>query len=137
MGMEKRYSSKHSNDPFCESYHHSTRRQQQHQCTEPNNDVVLEHTCAQEDHSPKLASSTSQNVPPVLPAFVALLLLVTSITPTALCHTLQGNHTFRPVHELLKLKRVRAHLNKINKHPIKTIQACTTCSFFKPVVNDS
>ncbi|KAL5192027.1 hypothetical protein HKD37_04G011202 [Glycine soja] len=92
---------------------------------QPNNDddVVPEHTCAQQqqqeqqNQSPKLAaSSTSQNATPVLPAFVALLLLVTSIAPAALCHPLQGsNHTFRPNHELLKLRRVRAHLKKINK----------------------
>ncbi|TKY73527.1 hypothetical protein E2542_SST02279 [Spatholobus suberectus] len=119
MGM-KRYST-HSNDPFFEAHHNTTR---QHQCTQPNNHVVLEHTCAQQNHSPKLAASTSQNAPPVLPAFVALLLLVTSITPATLCHPLQGNHTLRPGHELLKLRRVRAHLKKINKPAVKTIQAC-------------
>ncbi|KHN30932.1 hypothetical protein glysoja_017469 [Glycine soja] len=106
-----------ANDPFFEAHHRT--RQQQHQCMmmiqQPNNDddVVPEHTCAQQqqqeqqNQSPKLAaSSTSQNATPVLPAFVALLLLVTSIAPAALCHPLQGsNHTFRPNHELLKLRR--------------------------------
>ncbi|KAG4392627.1 hypothetical protein GLYMA_04G185800v4 [Glycine max] len=123
-----------ANDPFFEAHHRT--RQQQHQCMmmiqQPNNDddVVPEHTCAQQqqqeqqNQSPKLAaSSTSQNATPVLPAFVALLLLVTSIAPAALCHPLQGsNHTFRPNHELLKLRRVRAHLKKINKPSVKTIQ---------------
>uniref|UniRef100_K7KVQ6 Neprosin PEP catalytic domain-containing protein n=1 Tax=Glycine max TaxID=3847 RepID=K7KVQ6_SOYBN len=127
----KRHSQHSSNDPFCEAHN---RTRQQHQCMmmiqQPNNDVVVvpEHTCAQQhqNQSPKLASSsfTSQNATPVLPAFVALLLLVTSIAPTALCHPLQGtNHTFRPNHELLKLRRVRAHLKKINKPPVKTIQS--------------
>ncbi|KAL5146256.1 hypothetical protein HKD37_06G016111 [Glycine soja] len=131
MGIMKRHSQHSSNDPFCEAHN---RTRQQHQCMmmiqQPNNDVVVvpEHTCAQQhqNQSPKLASSsfTSQNATPVLPAFVALLLLVTSIAPTALCHPLQGtNHTFRPNHELLKLRRVRAHLKKINKPPVKTIQA--------------
>ncbi|KAG5066945.1 hypothetical protein AAZX31_04G168700 [Glycine max] len=124
-----------ANDPFFEAHHRT--RQQQHQCMmmiqQPNNDddVVPEHTCAQQqqqeqqNQSPKLAaSSTSQNATPVLPAFVALLLLVTSIAPAALCHPLQGsNHTFRPNHELLKLRRVRAHLKKINKPSVKTIQS--------------
>ncbi|XP_020227142.1 uncharacterized protein LOC109808517 [Cajanus cajan] len=116
MGMRRH--SKHTNDPFFASHH----RTRQHQCKQPNNHVA---TCAQQNHSPKLASFTSQNAPPVLllPAFVALLLLLSSITPAALCHTLQGNNTFRPVHELLKLKRVRAHLKKINKPAVKTIQS--------------
>lgn len=139
-----------ANDPFFEAHHRT--RQQQHQCMmmiqQPNNDddVVPEHTCAQQqqqeqqNQSPKLAaSSTSQNATPVLPAFVALLLLVTSIAPAALCHPLQGsNHTFRPNHELLKLRRVRAHLKKINKPPVKTIQASSFYFFLslQPMVTD-
>ncbi|CAJ1974894.1 unnamed protein product [Sphenostylis stenocarpa] len=118
MGMQRR--SEHSNDPIFVAAHNTTR--QHHKCTQPDNDGVPEHTCAQQNHSPKLASFTSQNAPPVIPAFVALLLLVTSIAP-ALCHPQQGNHTFRPPHELLKLRRIRAHLKKINKPPVKTIQS--------------
>ncbi|KAL9314103.1 hypothetical protein ACSQ67_019555 [Phaseolus vulgaris] len=111
MGMKRH--SEDSNDPFFVAAHNTTTRQQ---CTQPDNDGVPEQTCAQQNHSPKLASFTSQNAPPVIPSFVALLLLVTSIAP-AMCHPMQGNHTFRPPHELLKLRRVRAHLKRINKPP--------------------
>jgi len=121
MGMKRH--SEDSNDPFFVAAHNTTTRQQ---CTQPDNDGVPEQTCAQQNHSPKLASFTSQNAPPVIPSFVALLLLVTSIAP-AMCHPMQGNHTFRPPHELLKLRRVRAHLKRINKPPVKTIQASSFC----------
>lgn len=126
--MGKKRHSEHSNDPFFVAAHNRTR--QQPQCTQPDNDGVPEETCAQQNHSPKLASFTSQNAQLfiTIPSFVALLLLVSSIVP-AMCQPLQGNHTFRPHHELLYLRRVRAHLNKINKPPVKTIQAC---SFFDP-----
>ncbi|KAK7350634.1 hypothetical protein VNO77_09469 [Canavalia gladiata] len=118
----KRYSSSLNNDPCF--------ARRQHQCIQPNNHVIPEEqqTCAQQNHSLKLASFS----PPMLPSFVALLLLiVTSITPT-LCHqhivsdsghSLQGNHTFRAASELLKLGRVKAHLKKINKPSLKTIQS--------------
>ncbi|BAT79487.1 uncharacterized protein HKW66_Vig0083300 [Vigna angularis] len=120
--MGKKRHSEHSNDPFFVAAHNRTR--QQPQCTQPDNDGVPEETCAQQNHSPKLASFTSQNAQLfiTIPSFVALLLLVSSIAP-AMCHPLQGNHTFRPHHELLNLRRVRAHLKNINKPPVKTIQS--------------
>jgi len=111
---------------FVAAAHNTTRRQQQ-QCTQPDNDGVPEETCAKQNHSPKLASFTSQNAPPVIPSFVALLLLVTTSIAPAMCLPLQGNHTFRPPHQLLKLRRVRAHLKRINKPPVKTIQASSFC----------
>ncbi|WVZ20732.1 hypothetical protein V8G54_008054 [Vigna mungo] len=102
---------------FLNFYAHKRTRQQP-QWTQPDNDGVPEETCAQQNHSPKLASFTSQNAQLfiTIPSFVALLLLVSSIAP-AMCQPLQGNHTFRPQHQLLNLRRVRAHLKKINKPP--------------------
>ncbi|XP_027332676.1 uncharacterized protein LOC113847643 isoform X1 [Abrus precatorius] len=111
----ERYSSsreKNSNDPFLASHH--TRRQH-HQCVKPNNHVYPQQTFAQ-NHPLKMATFT----PPI---FVALLLLLTSIITPALCHPLKGNHTLRAAQELHKLRRIRIHLQKINKAPVKTIQS--------------
>ncbi|MED6120446.1 hypothetical protein PIB30_020950 [Stylosanthes scabra] len=59
-----------------------------------------------------------------------LLLLLIIITPQALCnvhhHQPLNSHnqtTLRPNLEFLKLKRIRAHLAKINKPALKTIQS--------------
>ncbi|KAK7301554.1 hypothetical protein RJT34_12421 [Clitoria ternatea] len=127
MDMKKCASSwkNHSNDPFYAAYHHTIRQ--------PNNHVT---TCAQKHFHKLLTAFTSQNTPHtmLLPAaFVVLLLLVTSsITPT-FCHpivsnsshALKGstNQTLRPASEVLKLRRIKAHLTKINKPPVKTIQS--------------
>lgn len=120
---------KHKNEPFFSAHH--TRRQ--HQCIQANH-VAPEQTSFQ-NHSLKLAASTSQNTLPMLPAFVALLLLLTSVTsvlshpiisdstsPAVLSHSHPiANQTFRPA--LHKLRRIRAHLKKINKPAVKTIEA--------------
>ncbi|KAG4942783.1 hypothetical protein JHK85_047429 [Glycine max] len=108
--------------------HHTTR---QHQCIQANHDATEETSSQQQNqYSLKLAlSSTSQNT--MLHAFVALLLLVTSIgtafshptiasnssstLPAALSHFHANNNTLRPSAVLQKLRRIRAHLNKSNK----------------------
>ena len=121
--MKKGYSvswkNKHWNEPFFASPHTKTR---QHQCIQQNN----------HSYSIKLATFTPQNT--LLPhALVALLLLVTSIgnISPALCHPitvsgsghpLKANQTLRAGVELLKLRRIRAQLKKINKPAVKTIQ---------------
>lgn len=74
-----------------------------------------------------LILSTSQNIPPpMLSAFVSFLLLLTSITPSHShsTHRIMTNQTFKAGEEFLKLSRIRTHLKKINKPPVKTIQAC-------------
>lgn len=120
---------KHKKEPYFAARH--TRRQEQ--CIQANDDTPEETSLL--NHSLKLALSTSQNtLLPTLPAFVAFLLLVTSIG-TAFSHPIASNsplpppshpilnNTFRPPPLLKKLRRIRAHLNKINKPPVKTIQA--------------
>lgn len=121
---------RHRKEPFFAA-HHNTRRQ--NQCIlQANNHVHVasEQTYPPQNHSQKLASFTSQTTtPPMLPAsFVALLLLFTSITPAALSHPLKANQTFRAGEEVLKLRRIRTHLKKINKPAVKTIQAFSLCS---------
>ncbi|KAG4929902.1 hypothetical protein AAZX31_17G084600 [Glycine max] len=116
--------------------HHTTR---QHQCIQANHDATEETSSQQQNqYSLKLAlSSTSQNT--MLHAFVALLLLVTSIgtafshptiasnssstLPAALSHFHANNNTLRPSAVLQKLRRIRAHLNKSNKPAVKTIKS--------------
>lgn len=100
---------------------HNTKRQHHvvsKQPSAPNHSLIL---------------STSQNIPPpMLSAFVSFLLLLTSITPSHSHHTIvshsthriMANQTFKAGEEFLKLSRIRTHLKKINKPPVKTIQAC-------------
>lgn len=120
---------KHKKEPYFAVPH--TRRQQQ--CIQANHDTPEETTSL--NHSLKLALSTSQNtLLPTLPAFVVLLLLVTSIG-TSFSHPIASNsplpppshptanHTFRPAPVSQKFRTIRAHLKKINKPPVKTIKA--------------
>ncbi|XP_012571719.1 protein neprosin-like [Cicer arietinum] len=99
-----------------EQYFAADHTRRQHQCTQ-NNSLTL---------------STSQlNIPHMLHVFVSLLFLLTSTT-SALSHNpivsdsahpLKTNQTFKASAELLKLRRIRTHLKKINKPSVKTIQS--------------
>ncbi|KAI5417052.1 uncharacterized protein LOC127073953 [Lathyrus oleraceus] len=108
----------------------------QHQCKQENH-LVSEQTSLL-NHSLKLSSSTSQNnLPPILHVFVTLLLFFTSISPILshpilsnstssqqlISHNSNVNQTLRPDVALHKLKRIRAHLKKINKPAVKTIKS--------------
>ncbi|KAI9087501.1 hypothetical protein K1719_030371 [Acacia pycnantha] len=112
------------NQEHCYQQHRTRRRQPQ--CIQENHHhhVASQQTTSPPNHSLKLASSSSQNtsLPLFLPAFVAFLLLLSFISPV-LSHSSPTNQTFRPGPELLKLRRIRALLNKINKPSIKTIQS--------------
>ncbi|KAG5153769.1 hypothetical protein JHK82_011738 [Glycine max] len=141
MDMKKGYSvsltkQQHKKEPFFAVHH--TRKQ--HQCIQANHDATEETSSQQNQYSLKLAlSSTSQNTTLLLPAFVTLLLLVTSIgtafshptivsnssspLPPALSHSNANNQTLRPAAVLQKLRRIRTHLDKINKPAVKTIKA--------------
>ncbi|KAF6166314.1 hypothetical protein GIB67_038174 [Kingdonia uniflora] len=70
-------------------------------------------------------ASTPNKISPIIPIFVLLLLVVLSMSVPAEADkvSLPVNQTFRPGEELQKLKRVRAHLRKINKPAVKTIQS--------------
>ncbi|KAL0318540.1 UNVERIFIED_CONTAM: hypothetical protein Sangu_2010200 [Sesamum angustifolium] len=81
-----------------------------------------------------MASSKSQTTKlPIILTFVSFLLILSSST-TPVCSKplvstdgsgsrLPANQTFRPSHELHKLKRIRSYLRKINKPAVKTIQS--------------
>lgn len=62
---------------------------------------------------------------PIISIFVSFLLAFSSTIPIVLAetHDHKNNQTFRPLEELQKLKAINAHLRKINKRPIKTIQS--------------
>lgn len=119
----------------------------QHQCKQENH-LVSEQTSLL-NHSLKLSSSTSQNtLPPILLVFVTLLLFFTPIlshpivinstsSQQLISHTNNVNQTFRPDSALHKLKRIRAHLKKINKPPIKTIKAFYFPCFENIFLNES
>ncbi|KAL2936128.1 hypothetical protein RDABS01_019246 [Bienertia sinuspersici] len=59
--------------------------------------------------------------------FVSLLVVTATLSPV---FSLPSNQTFRPQKELHKLRRIRAHLEKINKPAVKTIQACSFAFLF-------
>ncbi|PSS28510.1 Alpha-D-ribose 1-methylphosphonate 5-phosphate C-P-lyase [Actinidia chinensis var. chinensis] len=69
---------------------------------------------------------TSRKISPIIPVFVCFLFLTSSVSQV---HSSQShkysqvNQTFLPQHELKKLKSIRAHLKKINKPSLKTIQS--------------
>ncbi|KAL7191924.1 hypothetical protein ACSBR2_023908 [Camellia fascicularis] len=68
---------------------------------------------------------------PIIPIFVAFHFVLSSFTPLVLSLPIQSdssdfsaaNQTFRPPKTLLKLKRIRAYLKKINKPGVKTFQS--------------
>ncbi|KAJ6888767.1 hypothetical protein NC652_029764 [Populus alba x Populus x berolinensis] len=79
-----------------------------------------------------MAASTSVDTHSMIPIFVAFLLVFASSLYPVLSvpaaesdsgNRLLANQTFRPGKEILRLKRVNAFLNKINKPAVKTIQS--------------
>ncbi|XP_044488848.1 uncharacterized protein LOC123213479 [Mangifera indica] len=69
------------------------------------------------------------NISLVIPIFVLYILASSSVFPAYSLaaggqqHETSTNQTLRPQEELHKLKMIRAHLNKLNKPAIKTIQS--------------
>ncbi|RHN63486.1 putative neprosin [Medicago truncatula] len=135
MDMKGYYSVSWTNKYMKDSFFSFQLTRRQHQCKQENH-VVSEQTTTSLNHSLKLSSSTSLNtLSPILHLFVTLLLFFTSISPI-LSHPIvsnstssqvqshsKANQTFRPDVALHKLKRIRAHLKKINKLPVKTIKS--------------
>ncbi|MBA0586251.1 hypothetical protein Gorai_016999 [Gossypium raimondii] len=83
-----------------------------------------------------MASSSCNISPPIIPIFVFFLLVSSSFCPVRSSETGSlhaKNQTFRPEVELQKLKTIRELLNKINKPPIKSIQAIL--SYFAPLIS--
>lgn len=79
-------------------------------------------------HGKISSSASSSSAFPVIPILVVWFLLVSSsVARPAHSSETTGiraeNQTFRPGEELQKLKYIRARLGKINKPPVKTIQA--------------
>ncbi|GFY91401.1 carboxyl-terminal proteinase, putative [Actinidia rufa] len=97
-------------------------RRRHHQCTKSQT-VTVEET--RQSNSPNTAL-TNRNISPIIPVFVCFLFLTSSVSQV---HSSQShkygrvNQTFRQRHELGNLKSIRAHLKKINKPYLKTIQS--------------
>uniref|UniRef100_A0A5B6Z0Q0 Neprosin PEP catalytic domain-containing protein n=1 Tax=Davidia involucrata TaxID=16924 RepID=A0A5B6Z0Q0_DAVIN len=94
-------------------------RRRQHQCTKTHT-VLVEETA--QENSSKMASSCCK-ISPVFSIFVFFLFVTSSVCPVMSSESVNSNQTFRPGNELRKLKMIRAHLKKINKPAVKTIQS--------------
>lgn len=79
-----------------------------------------------------MAASTSLSTHPMIPIFVAFLLVFASSVSPVLSSPalvsdsgsrLLANQTFRPSKEVLRLRRANAYLKKINKPAVKKIQS--------------
>ncbi|KAK2977470.1 hypothetical protein RJ640_016098 [Escallonia rubra] len=106
------------------SYFHDHRRRQ-HQCKQAER-VLVEET--RRSNSSNMDSSSCK-ISPIISSFVFFLFLISSVCPVLASQSdtfHQSNQTFRPEKELKKLKMIRAHLMKINKPAVKTIQASST-----------
>lgn len=106
-------------------------RRRQHQCTKTKT-VVLEEEEKEEEAAVHIYSSymvSSSNyckISPIISFLVFFLFISSSVPPvfSSKPHNIhQANQTFRPGKEVHKLKLIKAHLNKINKPSVKTIQA--------------
>lgn len=104
-------------------------RRRQHQCTKTKA-VGLEEEEEEETvhiYSPYMVSSSSYcKISPIISFFVFFLYLSSSLPPVSSSKphdTHQANQTYRPGKEVHKLKLIEAHLKKINKPSVKTIQA--------------
>ncbi|MED6105970.1 hypothetical protein PIB30_000759 [Stylosanthes scabra] len=112
----KGYSVDHRNKPlFAASKLTTTTTKQQQQPTTTTHTII---------HSLKFSSSSSSSssIPMLLPYSLVLLLLLVILVPSVHSnnHIATNNNTFTP---FLRLKRIREHLSKINKPPLKTIQS--------------
>ncbi|KAK6139209.1 hypothetical protein DH2020_027045 [Rehmannia glutinosa] len=95
-------------------------RRRQHQCTQ-NQTFMLEET--RRYKNPSRMGSVCCNISPIISAFVFFLFFISSVCPVRSVNFNDTNQSFRPGDESKKLKFIRAHLMKINKPPIKTIQS--------------
>lgn len=71
-----------------------------------------------------MASACFFNTPQTIAILVPLLLLLLAfpVTPVYSSHIPATNQTFHPQQEFNKLKMIRAHLDKVNKPAVHTIQ---------------
>ncbi|KAK3037554.1 hypothetical protein RJ639_030362 [Escallonia herrerae] len=82
---------------------------------------------ASSSSSSSSSSTAHRNTIPVIFTFVSFLLVLSSLTPVLSLPISSDpghrNQTFRPHQHVQRLKRIRAHLRKINKPAVKTIQS--------------
>ncbi|XP_038703497.1 uncharacterized protein LOC119999813 [Tripterygium wilfordii] len=101
---------------WCSFYHTSRRRQ----CTQSQYADSLAKQKAPGSFSSRMDSSSSSWCNNISIFVCTLLVVSSSLCPAQSSDT---NQTFKPQRELHKLRFIRAHLQKINKPAVKTIQS--------------
>ncbi|MQL72592.1 hypothetical protein Taro_004917 [Colocasia esculenta] len=92
-------------------------RGQPRQCAQVQTDLEGE---TQSQNPLRMASSCRRGASPIIDILVWLLLLVSAGSASS---APAANNTFRPLEELAKLRKVRAHLRRLNKPSVKTVQS--------------
>ncbi|KAL3501153.1 hypothetical protein ACH5RR_035602 [Cinchona calisaya] len=106
-------------------------RIRQFQCTQTQTVLLLQQQEDSEEEEEETrhhhTSSSNMDYSPIISILVFFLFFVISVCPVAYSlesHNFnQPNQTFKPGEESQKLKMIRAHLMKINKPALKTIQS--------------
>ncbi|KAK1376580.1 DUF239 domain-containing protein/DUF4409 domain-containing protein [Heracleum sosnowskyi] len=111
-------------DNFLSYFDH---RRRQHQCTKTKTVVLEEEEEEVHIYSSYMVSSSNYcKISPII-SFLVLFLFISSSVPPVFSskpHNIhQANQTFRPGKEVHRLNLIKAHLNKINKPSVKTIQS--------------
>ncbi|XP_075485464.1 protein neprosin-like [Primulina tabacum] len=94
----------------------SDHRRRQHQCTRIQTALFRE----ERYKNPSKMASSCCKISPIIPFFVLFLLFVSSVRSVQFNET---DRSFRPGKESKKSKFIRAHLARINKPSVKTIQS--------------
>ncbi|KAI3467563.1 hypothetical protein Pfo_024226 [Paulownia fortunei] len=94
-------------------------RRRQHQCAQRQTVLIEGRRCT----NPSKMAAVCCNISPIISAFVFFLFFISSVCPVRSVNFNDTNQNFRPGDESKKLKFIRAHLMKINKPAVKTIQA--------------
>ncbi|KAL7605241.1 hypothetical protein Lser_V15G14684 [Lactuca serriola] len=104
MGIERREEARFCFCLFCLRFDHIRRRRRRQQRT--------------------VISSSCFKIPPIISVFVFMLLMSSPVFPATSAKKLRrDHHVFRPQEETNKMKLVKAHLMKINKPFVKSIQS--------------
>ncbi|XAR48093.1 hypothetical protein NMG60_11030805 [Bertholletia excelsa] len=97
-------------------------RRRHHQCTKTKRVTAEATTEPNSPNSPRMAPSHCK-ISPIIPLLVFFLFLISPVRSSDPGDFSHVNQTFWTAKELQKLKMIRAHLKKINKPPVKTIQS--------------
>ncbi|PWA98029.1 hypothetical protein CTI12_AA023510 [Artemisia annua] len=110
---------------FCFDF---TRRQEEGKCTKQKQETKTNlFGRAQAVHTTRMDFTSSFQTIPIISSFVFFLLLFSTLLPSISASQFDDfrrlNQTFRPGEESKKMRLIKAHLMKINKPSVKTIQS--------------